>query len=338
MRLRTRIAMLSLSTVLMLGTLATVSQARTRHASRVAVPAGTPVTLVFDQTLSSKTAKVGQQVKFSVADDVMVGSTLVIKKGTPVTGVIAKAEKRKRFGVNATIRIALNPVKSTQGARIALEPRSQGHPVEGEKSGQGAAATVGGAAILGPVGLVGGYFVSGKDVEVKPGDKLETEVSGKPDAPAASAGPIPAGTEVDLVFDQALNSSKAKVGQRVRLSVADDVVVDDKVVIRKGAPVTGVIEKAEKRKPYGVNATIRIALRPIKSVQGAEVMLQPRSQGQPVGEKTGGAAAATVGGAAVLGPVGLVGGYFISGKAVEIKRGDKLVTEVAKSVARRHRR
>ena len=41
------------------------------------------------------------------------------------------------------------------------------------------------------------------------------------------------------------------------------------------------------------------------------------------------AAGASAGGALVLGPVGLVGGYFIVGKSVNVKVGDHLVSQVS---------
>src|SRR5438045_1588495 len=54
----------------------------------ITVPRGTDVVLAFDQELSSKHAKVGEQVKFHVIDSVIVGGKTVIKAGTPATGVI----------------------------------------------------------------------------------------------------------------------------------------------------------------------------------------------------------------------------------------------------------
>jgi hypothetical protein len=145
-------------------------------AQRVVVPKGTPVDLAFDSAFSSKTAKVGDVVPLHVTRDVVVRGHTIIRKGTRVTAVISDVSKRKRYGVNAKIQLALNPVNTTFGRSIPLEPRSQGRYV-GRKTGGAAAATLGGAALLGPVGLVGGYFISGRSVNVKPGDPLATEVS-----------------------------------------------------------------------------------------------------------------------------------------------------------------
>lgn len=144
---------------------------------RVTVPKGTPVTLVFDQDLSSKTAKVGQTVRFHVKDDVNIAAETVIQNGTHVTGVLTEVKHRQRFGVNAKIQIALNPVMSTYGKKISLNHRQSGRQFGGKKSEQAAGASVGGAVLLGPVGLIGGYFVTGKRVTIKSGDLLPTEVS-----------------------------------------------------------------------------------------------------------------------------------------------------------------
>ncbi len=147
------------------------------NAERITAPKGTEVILAFDQALNSKTAKVGESVALHVRDNVNVNGHTVIAAGTKVTATISEVDKRKRYGINAKMRIVLNPVRSTYGRRIDLEPSSKGHYVGGKKSGEAAGATIGGAILLGPVGLVGGFFVHGKPVNIKVGDPLVTEVS-----------------------------------------------------------------------------------------------------------------------------------------------------------------
>lgn len=144
---------------------------------KLTVPAGTNVVLRFDQALSSKTATVGQTVPLSVKNDVVVDGRKVIDAGTKVTGIVSKVDQRKRFGINAKLRIALDPVKSVYGGFIPIQPRTKGTAVGGKKSSEAAAATVGGAILAGPVGLVGGLFIHGKPVTIKPGDVLVSEVA-----------------------------------------------------------------------------------------------------------------------------------------------------------------
>ena len=140
------------------------------------IPKGTAVTLVFEQAASSKTIKAGDKVELTVKDNVVWNSRVILKKGTPVTAIVSKVDKRKRYGINAQLRFALNPVKSVYGQMINLEPRQRGNVVGG-KTAEAGAATAGGVILLGPVGLIGGYFVVGKEVNIRVGDVLETEFS-----------------------------------------------------------------------------------------------------------------------------------------------------------------
>ena len=169
MKLTTKLLVL-----LLLGLLAVSASAKVEQ---ITVPKGTEVILAFDQALSSKTAKVGESVRLHVKSGVKIAGHTVLAAGKKVTATISRVDKRKRYGINAKMRIVLNPVRSTYGGMINLEPRSKGKYVGGKKSDQAAGATAGGAILLGPVGLAGGYFVHGKAVTIKVGDQLATEVS-----------------------------------------------------------------------------------------------------------------------------------------------------------------
>ena len=138
---------------------------------------------------------------------------------------------------------------------------------------------------------------------------------------------VPKGTDIVLDFDMAMKDTTAKDGDKVRLHVDQDVLVDGKTVIKAGTPVTGVITAVKKRERFGVNARIQMKLNPIETVDGKHVVVGYKTKSASNG-KTAGAAAASVGGAVVLGPVGLVGGYFIVGKHVNVKPGDKTTVTV----------
>ena len=133
---------------------------------------GTEVMLRFRQSVNSRTAKAGQIIRMSVARNVTSSGKTYLKAGTPVTALIERVDKRDRFGKNARIRIVINPVNG-----IRLQPRDKGKAFSGSRTDQAAIASGAGALILGPVGLAGGDFVSGKSVIVKAGDSLRTEVA-----------------------------------------------------------------------------------------------------------------------------------------------------------------
>jgi hypothetical protein len=151
-------------------------------------------------------------------------------------------------------------------------------------------------------------------------------------AAGALAMTIPKGTAVMLAFDDALNSKTAHVGDRVRLHVIEDVVVGGKTVIRRGAPVTATISEVKGKGRFGKNAQLKLDITPVRYM-GTSIPLQPRQKGNMIGGSRGTQAAGVAGaGAVVLGPLGLAAGYFVVGKAVNVKPGTKLETQVAEDV------
>lgn len=144
------------------------------------VPKGTDVRLAFDSALTSKTAKVGDKVKFHVVDDVLVDGQVVIKKGTEASGMIDELQRGRRFGVNASIRIRLDPIAATDGTMVPIATKHKGKKT-GSGTDKAAIASGAGALVLGPIGLGIGYFITGKEVKVKSGDTLTTEVTSPTD-------------------------------------------------------------------------------------------------------------------------------------------------------------
>jgi hypothetical protein len=136
------------------------------------------------------------------------------------------------------------------------------------------------------------------------------------------------GTKITLVFDTPLNSKTVKLGDSIAFHVQDPVELDGKTIIAPGAKTMGAVEKINKRQRYGINASIRLDMSPLHSVSGQRIPLGFKTEGPVVSGKTGGAIAATAGGALLLGPVGLIGGVFITGKSVDAKPGDIMTVTV----------
>ncbi len=140
------------------------------------------------------------------------------------------------------------------------------------------------------------------------------------------------GTHIKLVFDTAMSSKTTKVGDKVKLHVDEPVSVNGKTVIKEGTKVTGTISAVNKRAKFGVNAKIQMRLNPVMTVSGKPVPVGFKTRGANDKSSTVGAGAASVGGAAVLGPIGLVGGYFVTGKQVVVKPGDKTTVDTDKAI------
>ena len=154
--------------------LATVSPARAEDAL-LKLKNHTEVKLAFDDDVNSKTAKPGDVVHLHVTEPVTIVGKNIIAADTHVMGTVKSVHHRGRFGTNAKIQLVLSPIKSTTGTEVPLGFRTKTGDMS--RPGEAAGASIGAAAILGPVGLVGGYFVVGKEVHAKPGDKLTVEVS-----------------------------------------------------------------------------------------------------------------------------------------------------------------
>jgi hypothetical protein len=137
-------------------------------------------------------------------------------------------------------------------------------------------------------------------------------------------------TDVKLTFDNALNSKTAKVGQVVWFHVEDPVLVDGRTAIAAGTKVKATIVRVRGRARYGVNARIQMDIRHIRCVDGTFAPIGYKTKEKDFGGRTGGATAATIGGEAVLGPIGLIGGYFVMGKQLNVKPGDKMTVEIQK--------
>ncbi len=84
----------------------------------VILPEGTSIGLVVDQYGRAREMRPGLPVRLRVADNVVIGNQLVIRAGTPVTGVT----RRDYFRNGYVDSVVLRPLTAMGGVRIPLEP------------------------------------------------------------------------------------------------------------------------------------------------------------------------------------------------------------------------
>ena len=137
----------------------------------VLLPEKTVFKIAINDKISSKTNMVGDEVTFTVREDVKVGNNLVLPKGSQGSGVITKVSQPKSFGRSGKLDISFDQVFSLDDEPIptVLGPEAK-EKLKMEAAAVGASAV--GALALGPIGLVGGFFVKGKDVEIPAGTEL----------------------------------------------------------------------------------------------------------------------------------------------------------------------
>jgi hypothetical protein len=145
---------------------------------QVTLPAQTLVKIALEKTIDSATADVGDRVEFRVTEDVMVDGRVVIPAGTKSTATVTEVTAAGRLGKDGRVLVDFGSVQALDGTSIRLKVDERA--TEKNRSLELAAgASMAGIILLGPVGLVGGYFVKGKDVQIEANTQfyVETERS-----------------------------------------------------------------------------------------------------------------------------------------------------------------
>jgi hypothetical protein len=128
---------------------------------------------------------------------------------------------------------------------------------------------------------------------------------------------VDAGTDITVTADQAVSSKTNNAGDRFDASLAEPVVVGEKVVIPKGAKAVGTVTDAKSAGRFKGNAAITVTLSSVtvdgKEYQVATSDVTEASKGR--GKRT----AVGAGGGAVVGA--LIGGLAGGGKGAAIGAG-----------------
>jgi hypothetical protein len=85
---------------------------------------------------------------------------------------------------------------------------------------------------------------------------------------------IQAKTPVRLIVDETLSSGISKSGQTFRLTVAENVTVDGKIVITKGALATGRITAVRKKSFPNSNGKLEFAVDSVQAIDGQNIILE----------------------------------------------------------------
>jgi hypothetical protein len=120
---------------------------------------GTPVPLVFDSDVNSKTTDVGDKIPLTVSEDLKVGDTVVVKKGTPALAIVTEVDKTGMGGAPGEVFCQID---SLQAGSVVIKLRGTA-----AKEGQDKVGKAIGLMFV-PVVPVG-VFVHGKNAEIKQG-------------------------------------------------------------------------------------------------------------------------------------------------------------------------
>ena len=138
---------------------------------QVHVPADTLVKVALSEAVSSRNIKVGDTVRCRVAEDVMVDGALVFLKGAEGEGVVTKVKQAKSFGRSAEIHVDFKKARTVDGSYVDTLV-GEAAKSEMKRLSMAAGASLAGMALVGPIGIVTGIFVKGKDVELPEGTEV----------------------------------------------------------------------------------------------------------------------------------------------------------------------
>jgi putative PEGA domain protein len=139
--------------------------------SLVTVPANTLIKAKLVTPVNTKNIEVGDRVAFQVAQDVMVDGNLVFAKGLSGEGRVAKVKHAKNFGRNAELEVDFEKTKAIDGRYVDTFVGDEAKK-EMKQLAMAAGASLAGMVILGPVGIIAGAFVKGKDIDLPAGTEF----------------------------------------------------------------------------------------------------------------------------------------------------------------------
>lgn len=213
----------------------------------VELPADTVFKISLNDDVSSKTNQVGDPVTFTVQEDVSVGDVLVLPKGAQGSGVVTKVSRPKSFGRSGALDISFDQVFSVDDEVIptVLGPEAK-EKLKMEAAAVGASTI--GALALGPIGLVGGFFVKGKDVSLPAGSTLYIETQ---EAVTTKGLELTSGAPNAVIRKRVVRSAAADT--ETAKAAADNEVKETETAA--SAPVAKAEEKAEAKVEAKANDT-----------------------------------------------------------------------------------
>ncbi|HEU0097985.1 MAG TPA: hypothetical protein VFQ67_04345 [Allosphingosinicella sp.] len=127
--------------------------------AEVVLPANSEVVLTMNETVSSKSHRLGEKFSLTVAQDVKVDNMVVIPRGTRAVAQITRRTGKGGFGKSGKMDFTFRYI-DYDGKKIPIEGRHH-------QAGEGRTGATVGAVVA--AGLVGGMLVKGKSAKIEEG-------------------------------------------------------------------------------------------------------------------------------------------------------------------------
>ena len=131
---------------------------------------------------------------------------------------------------------------------------------------------------------------------------------------------IPKGTKLTLEFVKRVSSTTVRKGAPIPIVTAEDVFVNDVLVIPAGTRVKGFFTVARRAGNMGRSGKLELTIESVKALNGVEIPLNQKKHATGKDD--------VAGAIAVISFVSVVGGFFMKGRNVEIGKGTQFTIEV----------
>ena len=143
---------------------------------------------------------------------------------------------------------------------------------------------------------------------------------------------LPKDSVIKVEFTKELGNKISKVGDEVGFKAADNLYVNDVLVLPKGATGVGKVKKVVHPGMFGKDGRVDVDFMFINGVDGTHIPVFVGELAKQQAKSYAGAAGAAIGGMIILGPVGVIGGAFVKGSSVVIPEGSVTYVQTSEDV------
>ena len=131
------------------------------------------------------------------------------------------------------------------------------------------------------------------------------------------------GTMIKAALTQDISGKEVSVGEAVNFELSEDVTLNEKVIVLKGAKITGSVTEAQRSKALGKKGKLSFSIDYLYLANGKIVKLRGQSE-----KNLNGNGAAVAAGAILLSPVALL----FHGKNAKYEKGEVFTAYIDKEV------
>ncbi len=135
------------------------------------MPTNTLVKVSLVTPVNAKNIKVGDRVEIKAEEDVVESGRLLFAKGAPGYGEVVKVRQAAVFGRDAEVQIEFKTLRTMDGTDVPMTLGEESKE-KMQSMAYAAGASIAGIALLGPIGIIGGAFVKGKNVDLPAGTEI----------------------------------------------------------------------------------------------------------------------------------------------------------------------